>query len=85
MFVVGVSLKILSLSADSLQRMADAVRFEKVHNHMISSLVFSMDGKYHLFTLIMYLCINYELYEDMLLREARMDQWRFSIRKVANV
>ena len=66
-----------------------------MHDNQIRSLVFSKDGKYYLFTLIMYLCINYDLYviylnenynyEDMLLREVMMDQWRFSTRKVANV
>ena len=94
MLVVGVNNEILSLSADSLQSMADAMKFEKVHNRLISKLVFSKDGKYYLFTLSMYLSINYVLcyyliknynYEDMLLREVGMDQWRFSIRKVANV
>ena len=62
MLVVGVNEEILSLSADSLQSMADAVKFEKVHDFQITSLVFSKDGKYYLFTLIMYLCINYDLY-----------------------
>ena len=41
-----------------------------------------------IYILIMILCYylikNYN-YEDMLLREVLMDQWRFSIRKVANV
>ena len=62
MLVVGVSSRILSLSADSLQSMADAVEFEKVHNSPINSLVFSKDGKYPLFTLIMHPCIKYDLY-----------------------
>ena len=52
--VVGMDEKILSLSADSLQSMADAVKFEKVHNRAISSLAFSNDCKYYLFTLSMY-------------------------------
>ena len=63
MLVAGVGSRILSLNADSLHSMADAVKFEKVHNDHISSLVLSKDGKYYLFTLIMYLCINYDLYD----------------------
>ena len=62
MLVIGVNEEILSLSADSLQSMANAMKFEKVHNHLINSLVFSKDGKYYLFSLSMYLCINYDLY-----------------------
>ena len=60
--VVGVSKMILSLSADSLQSMADVVKFEKVHNDDITSLVLSKDGKYYLFTLIKYLCFYYDFY-----------------------
>ena len=60
MIVVGVNEEILSLSADSLQSVADAMKFEKVHK--IKSLVFSKDGKYKSFTLIIYLCINFDLY-----------------------
>ena len=62
MLVVAVNEEILQLSADSLQSMANAIRFEKVHNRPIRSLVFSKDGKYYLFTLSMYLCINYDLF-----------------------
>ena len=72
MLVVGVNNEILSLSADSLQKMTDAMKFEQVHKNnihnnnnsyiIILSLVLSKDGKYYLFTLIMYLCINYDLY-----------------------
>ena len=62
MLVVEVIRKIESLSADSLQSMADAVEFEEVQYNIINSLVFSKDGKYYLFTLIMYLCIIYDLY-----------------------
>ena len=62
MLVAGVRKEIISLRADSLQSMADAVRFEKVHKGEINSLVFSKNGKYYLFTLIMYLCVNYDLY-----------------------
>ena len=54
MLIVAVDNKILSLSADSLQSMADAVKFEKVHDDNITSLVFSKDGKYYQFTLSMY-------------------------------
>ena len=61
MLVVGAGCKILRLSANSLQSMADAMKFEKVHNGLINSLVYSKDGKYYLFTVIMYLCINYYL------------------------
>ena len=50
--VVAVDKEILALSADSLQSMADAMKFEKVHNRNIRSLAFSKDGKYYLFTLI---------------------------------
>ena len=60
--VVGVWNEILSLSADSLQSLADALEFEQVYAGNITSLVFSTDGKYYLFTLIMYVCINYDLY-----------------------
>ena len=62
MIVAGVKNELLSLSADSLQSMADAMKFENVHYSAITSLVISKDGKYYLFTLIMYLCINYDLY-----------------------
>ena len=63
MLVVGVGNEILPLSADSLQSMADAMKFEQVHDSWrINSLVFSKDGKYYLFTLSMYLCIDYDLY-----------------------
>ena len=62
MLVVAVRNELLPLSVDSLQSMADAMKFEEVHNHQIASLVFGKDGKYYLFTLIMYLCINYDLY-----------------------
>ena len=60
--VVGVNEEILSLSADSLQSMAGAVKFEKVHYSDIRRLVFGKDGMYYLFTLIMHLCINNDLY-----------------------
>ena len=59
--VVAVQNVIQSLSADSLQSMAGAMKFENVNNHIIMSLVFSKDGKYYLFTLIMHICINYDL------------------------
>ena len=62
MLVVAVNNEILALSADSLQSMADSLKFERVHNDLIFSLVFSKDGKYYLFTLSMYLCINYDLF-----------------------
>ena len=61
MLVVGVNKIIASLSADSLQSVAGAVKFEEVHNRDINSVVFSKDGKYYLFTVIMYLCINYDI------------------------
>ena len=61
MLVVGVDEEILSLSADSLQSMADAMKFEKVHNNSILSLVFSKDGKYYYLLLVVCLCINYNL------------------------
>ena len=62
MLVVGAGYEILSLSADSLQSMADAVEFEIVHDLRIHSLVINKDGKYYRFSLIMYLCVNYDLY-----------------------
>ena len=62
MLVVGEAHRLLQLSADSLQNMADAMTFEQVHNGGITSLVFSKDVKYYQFTLIMHLCINYDLY-----------------------
>ena len=62
MIVAGRWNELLSLSSGSLQIMADAVRFEQVNFNIITSLVLSKDGKYYLFTLIMYLCINYDLY-----------------------
>ena len=58
MLVVGVNNKILSLSADSLQRMADAMKFEIVQDCPIMSLVFSKDGKYNLFTLLCIYALN---------------------------
>ena len=60
--VVGMDNRILSLNADSLQSMADAMKFFQVHNSDITSLLFSKDGKYYLFTFIMYLYTNYDLY-----------------------
>ena len=62
MLVFGLNEEMLSLSADSLQSMAGAVEFEQVHSELIYSLVFSKDGKYYIFTLSMYQCINYDLY-----------------------
>ena len=95
LLVIGVNKEILSLrAADSLQSMTDVMKFEKVHNRKIRSLVISKDGKYYLFFFIMYLCISYSLcyyliknhiFEDMLLLEVGASQLRFSIQKVANV
>ena len=63
LLIVGLGNEILSLRADSLKIMADAVEFEQVDdNWMTMSLAISKDGKYYLFTLIMYLYINYDLY-----------------------
>ena len=61
MLVVGVKTIILSLNADSLQSMVDSVMFEIVHNDRIRSFAFSNDGKYYLFILSKYSCINYDL------------------------
>ena len=61
MLTYGTAKEIVELSADSLQMMIDAVKFEIVHNDAINSLVFSKDGKYYLSTLIINLCINYDL------------------------
>ena len=72
MLVVAVDSRILSLNADSFQMMIDAVEFDIVHNRDISSLMFSKDGKYYLFTLIMYLCINYDLYVIIKLKTITM-------------
>ena len=65
MLFVAVNEEILTLNTDSLQRMAEAVELEKVHYGNIRSLVFRKDGKYYLFTLSVYLCINYDLYGIM--------------------
>ena len=52
--VVGGNKEIVQLSAMSLERIADAVELDQVHNDNILSLTFSKNGQLYLFILSNY-------------------------------